>query len=69
MSLIFFIVAPKQIAIMEKATTVLLSKETTEKDRSLKTQMILTTTDQSEKATEAIWQKMVTLVTKNQILT
>ena len=69
MSLIFFIVAPKQTAIMEKATTVLLSKETTEKDRSFKTQMILTTTDQSEKATEAIWQKMVTLVTKNQILT
>ena len=54
---------------MEKVTTMLLSKETTEKDRSLKTQMILTTTDQSEKATEAIWQKMVTLVTKNQILT
>ena len=40
---------------MEKVTTMLLSKETTEKDRSLKTQMILTTTDQSEKAAEAIW--------------
>ena len=32
----------------------LLSKEDTEKDRSLKNQMILTTTNQSEKVTEAI---------------
>ena len=34
-----------------------LSKEATEKGRSLKTQMILTTSNQSEKATKNIWRK------------
>lgn len=35
----------------------LLSKGATEKNLSLKTQMILPTTNQGEKATKAIWQK------------
>ena len=53
----FFIpVTPKQPAIMEKANIKLLTKEGTEKSRSLKTQ-ILVTTAQSEIFTKPIWQK------------
>ena len=41
---------------MEKANMMLLTKEDTEKDRSLKTQMLVTTA-QNETCTKPIWQK------------
>ena len=45
----FFLVTSKQPAIIEKANMMFLTKEATEKDQSLKTQMILATTNQNEK--------------------
>ena len=54
---------------MEKANMMFLSKEGTEKGHSLKTQMILTTSNQTEKATENVWRKMVILKMKRLNLT
>ena len=54
----FFLVTSKQSAIIEKANMMFLTKEVTEKNQSLKTQMILATTNQNEKVSiEIVWWK------------
>ena len=47
------------LSVLEKANLLLLSKEATEKDRSLKNQLLLSTNSQSSEkiSGEAIWKK------------
>ena len=53
-------VTPTASGVLQKANLLLLSKEATEKDRSLKTQFLLSTNSQSSEKIngEAVWKKL-----------
>ena len=52
-------VTPTASGVLQRANLLLLSKEATEKDRSLKTQLLLSTNSQSSEKIngEAVWKK------------